>query len=207
MKLVDRPNILVAELTSITRRGFLRASAATTGSLIGAGALAGCVSRASYRALIGDERPEVLSARDLAVLMAFADRIVAPAEDAPTARETRTARRIDRELLFSDGLLTADVRAALSIIEYGPLIDLRWRRFTRLSPAEQDAYLRACATSSWSLRRNAYGGLRFLCVFFHYTDDRTWRSIGYGGPMVERKLPEAANAREALDRPVGRAPA
>jgi len=66
--------------------------------------------------------------------------------------------------------------------------------------AVQDAYLQACAESSWTLRRNAFSGLRFLCLFFYYTDDRTWRSIGYGGTMVDRKLPEAANAREVLDQ-------
>jgi hypothetical protein len=55
--------------------------------------------------------------------------------------------------------------------------------------------------------RRHVSGLRFLCVFLYYTDDRTWPSIGYGGPMVERKIPEAANALEALARPVGGAQA
>jgi hypothetical protein len=94
------------------------------------------------------------------------------------------------------------VRAALTMIEYGPFLDLHLRPFTRLAPDAQDSYLRACAESGWRLRRNAFAGLRFLCLFFYYSDDRTWRSIGYGGPMVDRKLPEAANAIEALDRPL-----
>jgi hypothetical protein len=191
----------------ITRRGFLKASAVTTTALIGGGSLAGCVSETSYRAIVGEERPEALSIRELAILMKVADRVIAPAPGAPTAAEARTARRIDRELAYSDGILTDDVRAALAVVEYGPLLDLRGRRFTRLSTAEQHAYLRSCAASSWTLRRNAVSGLRFLCVFLYYTDDRTWPSIGYGGPMVERKIPEAANALEALARPVGGAQA
>ncbi len=192
----------MAALPHVSRRGFLKVGAATTAALIGGGALAGCMTSSAPPDLVGNERPEVLTEGELATLVALADRVIAQADGTPSARETRTARRVDRELVFSDGLLTADVRAALSLIEYGPILDLRLGRFTRLDSTEQDAYLRSCAASTWKLRRNAYNGLRFLCLFFYYSDARTWPSIGYGGTMVERKLPEASNALESLDRPV-----
>lgn len=184
----------------LSRRGFLRAGAITSAALASATMLAGCL-RDERSAL--DEEPEILTRGELATLTALADRVIAAADGAPTAREARTARRIDRELTFNEGTLVGDVRAALGLIEYGTVLDLHLKPFTRLDAAAQDAYLRNCAESSWTLRRNAFGGLRFLCLFFYYTDDRTWRSIGYAGPMVERKLPEAANAREVLDRPDG----
>jgi hypothetical protein len=192
----------VAPLPHVSRRGFLKAGAATTAALIGGGTLAGCLTGSAPPGLIGSERLQVLTEREFATLVALADRVITQAEGTPSARETRAARRVDRELVFSDGLLTADVRAALSLIEYGPLLDLRLGRFTRLAPTEQDAYLQSCAASTWKLRRNAYNGLRFLCLFFYYSDARTWRSIGYDGAMVERKLPEASNALESLDEPV-----
>ncbi|HEY2386223.1 MAG TPA: gluconate 2-dehydrogenase subunit 3 family protein [Candidatus Binatia bacterium] len=181
----------------LSRRGFLRAGVLTTGALAFGATIAGCLR--DTRAVEGEE-PEVLSRGELATLAAVADRVIAAGEGTPTAREARTARRIDRELTFNEGQLVGDVRAALAMIEYGPYLDLHLRPFTRLDPAAQDAYLQACAGSSWTLRRNAFSGLRFLCLFFYYTDDRTWRSIGYGGTMVDRKLPEAANAREVLDQ-------
>lgn len=183
----------------ITRRGFLRAGFWGTAALGVFSAASGCTSASQYRERIGRERPEVLTAKELAVLMAIADRVITPAEGCPTAAEARVARRIDRELVFSDGKLAADVRASLALLEHGPLLDLRFRRLTRLAPAEQDEVLRGCLESSWALRRNAFNGIRFLCLFFYYTDDRTWRSIGYDGPTVQRKLPEAANAIETLD--------
>ena len=163
----------------------------------------GCVSSRHYEEQLAGERPEVLTAKELTVLAAFADRMITPVDGVPTAREARIARRIDRELVFSDGRLTDDVRAALALIEHAPILDLRLGRFTSLAASEQDSYLEQCAKSSWTLRRNAYSGLRFLCLFLYYTDDRTWQSIGYGGVMVDRKLPEASNALAALDRPVG----
>jgi hypothetical protein len=186
----------------MSRRGFLKAGAAMTTALIGAGAVAGCLGEQSAHDRLAEDAPEVISPRELAVLSAVADRVITPVEGGPTARDARTARRIDRELVFCDGLLTADVRAAISLIEYSPFLDFQFGRFSRLAPAAQDAFLEACAASSWKLRRNAYNGLRFLCLFFYYSDERTWRSIGYGGPMVERKLPEASNARESLDQPM-----
>ncbi len=189
----------------VSRRGFLKAGAATTGVLLAVSSLPACASKQQYADLCGGEQPETLTPKELAILTAFAERVIAPADGTPTAADARVARRIDRELVFSDGRLTGDVRAALSLIEYGPVLDLRFRRFTRLSPQDQDAYLAACARSSWTLRRNAFAGLRFLCLFLYYSDDRTWRSIGYGGVMVDRKLPEASNALQALDTPVGAA--
>jgi hypothetical protein len=182
----------------ISRRGFLRAGTIASAALVGGGTIAGCLR--DERGVL-DELPEILTRGELATLAAIADRVIASGEGTPTAREARTARRIDRELTFNEGTLVGDVRAALALMEYGPFLDLHLRPFTRLGAEAQDAYLRACAESSWALRRNAFSGLRFLCLFFYYTDDRTWRSIGYGGTMVDRKLPEAANAREALDRP------
>jgi hypothetical protein len=212
MALDERPSrlplgtggITAAHLSSpiLSRRGFLRAGILTTGALAFGGTLAGCLR--DTRGVDGEE-PEVLTRGELATLAAVADRVIVAREDTPTAREARTARRIDRELTFNEGQLVGDVRAALAMIEYGPYLDLHLRPFTRLDAAAQDAYLQSCAESSWTLRRNAFSGLRFLCLFFYYTDDRTWRSIGYGGTMVDRKLPEAANAREVLDQPRARA--
>jgi hypothetical protein len=187
----------------ISRRGFLRAGVATSLALAGAGAISGCLPGPDYGRAVGTEHPEVLSTKQLAILTAFAGRVITPADGGPTAIDARIARRIDRELAFSDGRLADDVGAALTLIEHGTLLDFRFRRFTSLAPDQQDAYLVACARSTWTTRRNAYAGLRFLCLFFYYTDDRTWQAIGYNGPTVDRKLPEAANAIESLDRPLG----
>jgi hypothetical protein len=186
-----------AASAGLSRRGFLRAGVLTTGALTFGGTIASCL-RDTHG--VEGEEPEVLSRGELATLAAVADRVIVAREGTPTARDARTARRIDRELTFNEGQLVGDVRAALAMIEYGPYVDLHLRPFTRLDPTAQDAYLQSCAESSWTLRRNAFSGLRFLCLFFYYTDDRTWHSIGYGGTMVDRKLPEAANAREVLEQ-------
>ncbi|MFQ5417411.1 MAG: hypothetical protein ACE5FL_10240 [Myxococcota bacterium] len=200
MNLGDRTKF---RLPPLSRRGFLRIGAAASASLAGGGAMIGCHGAESpLDPRLAAEQPEFLSRDELVVLATVAERVVASAPSVPTSLETRIARRIDRELAIVGGRLASDVRAALILIEYGPWLDSRFRRFTALSPDAQDDFLRACEHSRWLLRRRAYAGLRLLCLFFHYSDDRTWPSIGYAGPTVPRKLPEAANAISALGRPL-----
>ncbi len=178
--------------------------AASSAALAANGAMIGCLGPGlPIDPRQAAERPEVLSHAELQVLSAVAERVIAPAPAGPTALDTRVARRIDRELAIVGGRLAEDVPAALTLIEYGPWLDLRFGRFTTLDAKAQDDSLRTCEHSRFLLRRQAYAGLRLLCLFMHYSDDRTWPSIGYAGPMVPRKLPEAANAIEALDRSLG----
>ena len=201
MNLVDRTKV---SPLPISRRGFLRIGAVTSAALTGSGAAIGCLgSPPSVDPRLAAERPEVLSHVELVVLAALAERVIAPAPGGPTPLEARVARRIDRELAIVGGRLASDVSAALTLIEYGPWLDLQPRRFTALGTEAQDDFLRSCEGSRWLLRRQAYAGLRLLCLFFYYSDDRSWPGVGYAGPTVVRKLPEAANAIEVLDRPLG----
>lgn len=189
----------------LSRRGFLRAGAVTAAVLAGAGATTAWWAARDEPAGASDERPEVLTPSQLAVLTAFADRVIAAPPDGPSARDARIARRVDRELALTDGRLADDVRGALLLLEYGPLLDGLGGRFTRLAPAQQDAALDAAARSRWAVRRNAFSGLRTVCLFLYYADDRTWPAIGYAGPMVPRKLPEASSALASLPPLGGRA--
>ncbi|MCP3985715.1 MAG: gluconate 2-dehydrogenase subunit 3 family protein [bacterium] len=188
----------------VSRRGFLQIGGAASAVIAGGGAGLGCFgSPPPVDPSLAAERPEILSRDELVVLAALAERVIAPAPGGPTPLEARVARRIDRELAIVGGRLASDVPAALTLIEFGPWLDLRPSRFTSLEVEAQDDFLRSCERSGWLVRRQAYAGLRLLCLFFYYSDDRSWPSIGYAGPMVARKLPEAANAIEALDHPLG----
>jgi hypothetical protein len=110
----------------------------------------------------------------------------------PGADELGVPARIDRELSFHSERLQSDMRDALLLVDWSPLLT-RLRRFTHLSDAARDAELRAMMTSGLAWRRSAFQGLKFLVVFFHYTQDASWPAIGYDGPWVKR-LPPAALA-------------
>lgn len=182
--------------SSLSRRGFLGAGAAGLGLLSAAAAGWAWLrsNDAVYRSLVGDVVPNALTVSELAILGALAEAMIVPAPGTPTANQAQTARRIDRELAFhSESKLLSDVKTSLLFLEHLPVIDLSGLRFTALSAAGRVNFLEACARSQWGLRQTAYAGIKFLILFFYYTDDRTWRSIGYAGPTVPEKMFEGGN--------------
>lgn len=177
-----------------TRRGFLlRAGAA--GMLIGAtGAVAGCrrmldaVVPPAVSSAPGAYVPQHLPAAEYATLVAVARRLVPSGQAHPGADVLGVAARIDRELGFHGTTLRNDVRDALRVVEWWPLVT-QFARFTSLSPEAQDAVLDDMIESRFALRRSAFGGLKFFVMFLHYTQDAAWAGIGYDGPWVPRVRP------------------
>ncbi len=103
------------------------------------------------------------------------------------------AARVDRELGLHPERLRSDVADALRLVEWWPLAT-RLSRFTRLGPEAQDAELAAMAHSRLALRRSAFQWLKFLVMFFHYTQEAAWAGTGYDGPWVPA-VPLEAPAR------------
>src|SRR4051794_24234564 len=96
---------------------------------------------------------------------------------------------------FVDGLLAdlpptsqRQARVMLRVVEHGThLFDLKTKRFTRLSPAEQDTYLQGWMESSLGARRVIFRALKTLAALGYYAQDATWDSIGYDGPVLGRR--------------------
>lgn len=95
---------------------------------------------------------------------------------------------------FIDGLLAAlpptsqgQARLMLRVVEHGThLFDLKPRRFTRLSPAEQDVYLRGWMESTLGARRVIFRALKTLAALGYYAQPSSFASIGYDGPWLGR---------------------
>ncbi|MDE2013204.1 MAG: twin-arginine translocation signal domain-containing protein [Alphaproteobacteria bacterium] len=181
--------------SGLSRRGFLGAGAAGAAALAAAGGWfwwEGDETR--YRAMIGAAVPRVLNVKELAILGAICETVIAVAPGAPSVAEAETARRIDRELIFhEESQLVSDVKLSLALLEHLPALDFLGPRFTELAAAERTRFLHNCETSAWAARRQAFTGIKFLILFFYYCDARTWPSIGYAGPQVAEKLYEGGN--------------
>jgi hypothetical protein len=75
----------------------------------------------------------------------------------------------------------------LRVVEHGThLFDLKPKRFTRLSAAEQDAYLRGWMESSLGARRIVFRALKTLAALGYYAQPTSWEGIGYDGPWLGR---------------------
>lgn len=174
---------------AFSRRGFLVRSAGLAAALT-CGGVAGCGGAGEYRALTGGELPATLAVREYAILRALAARMVPGSPTHPGASSLHVAARVDRELAFHSERLRRDVADALRLVEWWPLAT-RFARFTRLAPDAQDAELTAHAASRHAFRRSALQGLKFLVMFFHYSQDEAWIGTGYDGPWVPRVEPAA----------------
>ncbi|UNK79591.1 hypothetical protein MNQ96_00385 [Sphingopyxis granuli] len=176
-----------------SRRGFLGTGAAVA-IATGGGYLWLRGDDEEYERMAAGAAPTVLSVKEYAVLNALAAAIIQPPKAGPSVGEAMTALRIDRELSFHhETSLTGDIKASLVLLENMSLLDGLGPRFTGLSEKNKQLFLANCANAGPGLRRAAYNGIRFLIVFFYYTDDRTWPALGYSGPFVDEKPFDGGN--------------
>lgn len=147
---------------------------------------------AHYASLCPGAHPAVLDTKELGVLAALCARVCpGPGPSHPGAAAVRVAERIDRELSFHGSKIRGDVKAALFVLEHGGWLHGEPTRFTRRGAGDQDAYLRRMAIAGREIERQVFSNLRLLALFFYYVDDRTWKAIGYAGPLTARKAPPA----------------
>ena len=166
-----------------TRRGFLH--------LVGSGAALATLSRlpvvpATARAATPSER--FFDDSRTEILTQVVERMVASGEpDMPRVRDTRAVATIDALCASLSPDLTGPLPALLSLVDWAPaLFELRFARFTKLSPDEQDASLRGWMQSRIGLRRMGFLALRNLAMLGWYAQDESWPAVGYAGPLLRR---------------------
>ena len=175
----DRGATLEALRVDLTRRRLLQTGFG--GALLltfGAVLPSGC---ARYSAI---ERPlRFLTRKEYAIVTQAAVRILGLPDDAR-----------DEIGVFIDGLLAdlpptsqGQARLMLRVVEHGThLFDLKPRRFTRLSPADQDAYLRGWMESTLGARRVIFRALKTLAALGYYAQTSSFAAVGYDGPWLGR---------------------
>lgn len=185
----------------ISRRGFLKLGLGGAALLSGATVLGiGAVGYDVERRVA--ERLVYLSTKEYCVLKACVDRIVGPLP-APTSsiEQVRIADVADADdpALFIDGFLRFfdaptrfELKGLMHLVEhsasiFGSNAAGRLRRFTGLLGDEQDQVLREWQSSSLTIRRQGFQGLRSLVFIGFYRDPRTFAALGYDGPTLERK--------------------
>jgi hypothetical protein len=123
------------------------------------------------------------------ILGAITERMVDTGEaGAPSVAEVGAIERIEQLLAVLDRELVRSVKLLLRIVDLWPAVmELRFRRFRSLSDAEKDESLEGWLTSRIALRRQIFFGLRNLAQYGYWTDEATWRLVGYPGPMIGRR--------------------
>jgi hypothetical protein len=106
---------------------------------------------------------------------------------APALRGTAAIDTLDALCVGLDPALSRPLPMLMRAIEWGPLLfELTFTRFSRMTPEQRDASLRAWMTSRLALRRKAFFALRNLAFLGWWSQPETWRLIGYAGPLLRR---------------------
>ncbi len=166
------------------RRRFLKGSVSGI-ALLGLGAClpSGC---RSY------PKPQVplrfFDSREYAITNAMAERLLAAdGRIGPGARQIDVAANVDAVVAAWDADAQRQLHTMLRLFEHGTyLFDLRRKRFTHLTAAQQDRYLEGWMSSTLGARRIVFRTLKCLAAIGFYHDPRTWRRLGYDGPWLGR---------------------
>lgn len=171
-----------------SRRGFL--------GLAGSGAA--LASLASLRAIPAASAAVAAPAcapffgpRETEILTQVVERMVDTGEPgAPPVRETRAIATLDALCASLDPAATAPLPALLRLVEWGPYVfDFAFARFRALAPEAQDASLHGWMTSGLALRRQGFQALKGLACFGWYSQEPSWRLVGYAGPLLRPGAP------------------
>jgi hypothetical protein len=167
-----------------------RLLAAAGGALLAGGAAIALVRTSGY-AVPSGQRLAVFAPWQFVVVQHAARRITAPDRPRdptiPSADEAEVASFADTWMTHLPEKPRQDLARFLAYVEHlAPIRAGFGSRFTRLPPADQDRVLAAIETSSSDLLRAGFDGLRSLVFLGYYRDPRTWKVIGYDGPLVGR---------------------
>ncbi len=123
----------------------------------------------------------VLTPREYKILSAFADRIIPRGGAfALGALDVGVAESVDRMTSNFDRTIQKGLRMLLLLIEYSTFFFTRkFRPFSRLSPEDQDRYLKGWEGSRFYLRRSSFLVLKMLCLSIFYSDERVEKDVGY----------------------------
>ncbi len=180
-----RPDSIAEVLGMETsRRGFLKGTLAGSAFLAGASLLpSGCTKY---------EKPEtalhVLDAKEFSTLQAVVDRIIGEAAPGEiTATDAKVAEQFDAMLVKMPKTLSDQVKQMLQIFEHGPQIFFfSFKRFTELSPEDQDLHITSWMESSLAFRKTVFWALKKIAMSIYYATPTAWPSIDYDGPWLGR---------------------
>jgi hypothetical protein len=168
------------------------------GALLLAGGGAAVALSSGYAVAPGDV-PIATTAKELAIVRAIVEGVLPADGDLPAGVDLGVVQRIDEELWSMPPHLREDLKSALSVLEYWPLLTGWGRRLTRLAPADRAAVLEAAMAKGPRPVAQAASALKQMCHLFYYASDATWAGIGYDGPWVKTpKPPPSSVAYRAL---------
>lgn len=119
-----------------------------------------------------------------AVLAAVAQAALPSGNGFPSIEQAQVLDRLDEEVYFVSADVRADIRTALDVLEYLPLVLGYASRFSELDSKRRTAVLRAGSGSRFEVLRAVCSSLRLMVQWMYFGHPATWKRIGYEGPFA-----------------------
>ncbi len=129
---------------------------------------------------------QFFSAYEFQIMKAVAARIIGIDGRSGLSAE-QVAIRADAYFGFSDPEVQDQIHQLFTVFNapfFTFLFDWRFSSFVTMSPEDQDTYLEDWMTSSFAFRRTGFQALKRVSLSMYYTDERSWKEIGYEGMFL-----------------------
>jgi hypothetical protein len=177
-------------------RRWVLASGLGGAALLACGGVVGTLST-GYALAPGDAAIG-LTAQQLAVVRAIVEALLPRDGDLPDGISLGVHQRIDQEVWAAPEAIGDDLRSAISVLEYAPLVYRFGGRLTRLDPPTRLAALGHLRERGPTPLVQAVVALKQMCALFYWSRPEVWPAIGYDGPWVPEKPPASAVRYEEL---------
>jgi hypothetical protein len=167
-----------------SRRGFLK-KGLLGGAILALGGGGALALQGGKEIALPPEGLLSLSAREYAVVVAVAARLMPISGDFPPQDLIRVGFNADRILTKVDATALTEMKQLLNLFENALpnfLFGLRVRPFTQMGAEEQDQTLKEWMNSKLILRRSGFTALRGLALAAYFVKPETWAATGYPGP-------------------------
>ncbi len=176
-----------------SRRGVLK-KGLWGGALLTLGGFGALFFRKSVEVPLPPGGLQVLSAREYAVLVVLAQRLLPKRAGAPTVDELGVAATCDSVLAQADATSQKEFKQLLGLFENALanfLLGARPGTFTRMAEDAQEAVLEDWRTSRLSVRRTGFLALRTLVMASYFGNPKAWGAANYPGPPAGVHQPDA----------------
>jgi hypothetical protein len=174
-----------ADFSAVSRRRFLKYSLGA-GSLLLMGGGGGLLALRGRAPAVDGLR--ALTAHEYRTLAALAEALYPEGGAfALGAAETDVVRRVDAFLADEPPWNRRDLKRALVLLEFGPLLfERRLVTFSHLDADARAAHFTSWTTCDSDARRQASLAFRRLLALLFYDRPEAWAGVGYDGPHLTR---------------------
>jgi hypothetical protein len=136
-----------------------------------------------------------LSVKELCVVRALVELFLPAAEGLPSGVALGVHQRIDEEVWSQPPEVREDLRAALQLLEHGPVLFGFPGRLSSLELPEREKAYQRMLVSEQDVVVQAAVALKQMAHLFYYGHPDTWEAISYDGPWVPQPLPPESSVR------------